>query len=81
MFITNFTLYNTLDSILSNLGLNRTVLYVWTYEEFLANRHLIAGKAGSYGLYNTLKGMFYIGSAVDLYARLMHNLRYANPRN
>ena len=71
-------------------------------DEFNANKHLIQGKVGSYGIYNTIRpsatarggtrrprlveadsynSKFYIGSAIDLAARLMHHLRYATTRN
>jgi len=81
MLSSKYYLYNTVSSFLTNLGLTRKATYVWSYDEFMTNKHLIKGKSGSYGIYNSLNSKLYIGSALDLGARLMHHLEYATPRN
>ena len=81
MMFSKYYLYNTVESFQTNLGLIRKATYVWSFEEFIVYKHHIKDKAGSYGIYNSLNGKFYIGSAIDLCVRLMLHFHYANIRN
>lgn len=68
-------LYNTVQSFKNILGINRTAVYVWSFKEYKnLHKKLLSKQAGTYGIYNPYSKKLYIGSSINLSARLQNHL-------